>query len=37
VLKCVDDYLAGKRTALELLYTDYSVFDGGLSIKPDVT
>ena len=37
VLKCVDDYLAGKRTDLELLYTDHSVFDGGLSIKPDVT
>ena len=27
VLKCVDDYLAGKRTALDLLYTDESVFD----------
>jgi hypothetical protein len=37
VLKCVDDYLAGKRTSLDLLYTDYSVFDGGLSIQPDVT
>lgn len=37
VLKCVDDYLAGKRTSLELLYTDYSVFDGGLTIQPDVT
>jgi 8-oxo-dGTP pyrophosphatase MutT (NUDIX family) len=37
VLKCVDDYLAGKRTALDLLYTDHSVFDGGLSIKPDVS
>jgi 8-oxo-dGTP pyrophosphatase MutT (NUDIX family) len=37
VLKCVDDYLAGKRTSLDLLYTDYSVFDGALSIKPDVT
>ncbi|HEX8789051.1 MAG TPA: NUDIX hydrolase [Telluria sp.] len=37
VLKCVDDYLAGKRTSLDLLYTDFSVFDGGLSIKPDVT
>jgi 8-oxo-dGTP pyrophosphatase MutT (NUDIX family) len=37
VLKCVDDYLAGKRTSLDLLYTDYSVFDGGLEIQPDVT
>ena len=37
VLKCVDDYLAGKRTSLDLLYTDYSVFDGGLSIQPDAT
>jgi 8-oxo-dGTP pyrophosphatase MutT (NUDIX family) len=37
VLKCVDDYLAGKRTSLDLLYTDYSVFDGGLAIQPDVT
>lgn len=27
VLKCVDDYLSGKRTALDLLYTDDSVFD----------
>jgi 8-oxo-dGTP pyrophosphatase MutT (NUDIX family) len=36
VLKCVDDYLAGKRTSLDLLYTDYSVFDGGLSTQPDV-
>jgi 8-oxo-dGTP pyrophosphatase MutT (NUDIX family) len=37
VLKCVDDYLAGKRASLDLLYTDFSVFDGGLAIKPDVT
>ena len=37
VLKCVDDYLAGKRTPLELLYTDQTVFEGGLSIQPDVT
>jgi 8-oxo-dGTP pyrophosphatase MutT (NUDIX family) len=37
VLKCVDDYLAGKRTSLDLLYTDYSVFEGGLAIQPDVT
>jgi 8-oxo-dGTP pyrophosphatase MutT (NUDIX family) len=37
VLKCVDDYLAGKRAPLELLYTDHTVFEGGLSIQPDVT
>ena len=37
VLKCVDDYLAGKRTSLDLLYTDHTVFEGGLAIKPDVT
>ncbi len=37
VLKCVDDYLAGKRTSLDLLYTDYTVFDGGLAVQPDVT
>jgi 8-oxo-dGTP pyrophosphatase MutT (NUDIX family) len=30
VLQCVDDYLAGKRTDLELLYTHPSVFAGGL-------
>ncbi|MFK3740486.1 NUDIX hydrolase [Massilia sp. TN1-12] len=30
VLKCVDDYLAGKRTPLNLLYTDHSVFEGGI-------
>jgi 8-oxo-dGTP pyrophosphatase MutT (NUDIX family) len=30
VLTCVDDYLAGKRTALDLLYTDPSVFEDGL-------
>lgn len=30
VLKCVDDYLAGKRTSLDLLYTDHSVFEGGI-------
>lgn len=35
VLRCVDDYLAGKRTPLDLLYTDFSVFDGGLPIQPD--
>lgn len=27
LLTCVDDYLAGKRTALELLHTHASVFD----------
>jgi 8-oxo-dGTP pyrophosphatase MutT (NUDIX family) len=37
VLKCVDDYLAGKRTPLELLHTHSSVFEGGLSLKTDVT
>jgi 8-oxo-dGTP pyrophosphatase MutT (NUDIX family) len=37
VLQFVDDYLAGKRTALDLLYTDHSVFDGGLTVKPDPT
>jgi len=30
VLACVDDYLAGKRTELELLYTHPSVFVGGI-------
>lgn len=30
VLQCVDDYLAGKRTALDLLHTHPSVFEGGL-------
>jgi len=30
VLQCVDDYLAGKSTPLELLYTHPSVFDGGI-------
>jgi 8-oxo-dGTP pyrophosphatase MutT (NUDIX family) len=34
VLKCVDDYLAGKRTSLDLLYTDHTVFEGGLEIQP---
>ena len=37
VLKCVDDYLAGKRTPLDLLHTHSSVFEGGLSLKTDVT
>ena len=37
VLQCVDDYLAGKRTPLDLLYTDHSVFENGLTLKPDVT
>jgi 8-oxo-dGTP pyrophosphatase MutT (NUDIX family) len=35
VLKCVDDYLAGKRTSLDLLYTDTTVFEGGLATEPD--
>ena len=30
VLQCVDDYLAGQRTALDLLYTHPSVFAGGI-------
>lgn len=30
VLQCVDDYLAGKRTELNLLYTHPSVFEGGI-------
>ncbi len=30
VLRCVDDYLAGKRMPLELLHTHPSVFEGGL-------
>ncbi|MBZ2208021.1 NUDIX hydrolase [Massilia soli] len=37
VLTCVDDYLAGKRTSLDLLHTHSSVFEGGLSLKTDVT
>ena len=37
VLKCVDDYLAGKRTSLDLLYTDGSVFHGGLPLQPDLS
>jgi 8-oxo-dGTP pyrophosphatase MutT (NUDIX family) len=37
VLTCIDDYLAGKRTALDLLHTHSSVFEGGLSLKTDVT
>jgi 8-oxo-dGTP pyrophosphatase MutT (NUDIX family) len=30
VLRCVDDYLAGKRAPLDLMHTHLSVFDGGL-------
>jgi 8-oxo-dGTP pyrophosphatase MutT (NUDIX family) len=37
MLQCVDDYLAGRRTPLALLHTHASVFEGGLSIKTDVT
>lgn len=37
VLQCVDDYLAGKRAPLELLHTHASVFEGGLTMKTDVT
>ena len=37
VLQCVDDYLAGKRTALHLLHTHESVYDRALTLKTDVT
>jgi 8-oxo-dGTP pyrophosphatase MutT (NUDIX family) len=37
LLQCVDDYLAGKRTALDTLHTHASVFEGGLTLKTDVT
>ncbi len=37
VLLCIDDYLAGRRAPLELLHTHASVFEGGLTIKTDVT
>jgi 8-oxo-dGTP pyrophosphatase MutT (NUDIX family) len=37
VLQCVDDYLTGKRAPLELLHTHASVFEGGLTMKTDVT
>jgi hypothetical protein len=37
MLQCVDDYLAGKRAPLELLHTHSSVFEGGLTLKTDVT
>ena len=37
VLQCVDDYLAGQRTALTLLHTHASVFDHALTIKTDAT
>ena len=37
VLRCVDDYLAGKRAPLDLLHTHTSVFEGGLTLKTDVT
>jgi 8-oxo-dGTP pyrophosphatase MutT (NUDIX family) len=37
VLLCVDDYLAGRRTALELLHTHESVYDRALTLKTDVT
>ncbi len=30
VLQCVDDYLAGRRMPLDLLYTHPSVFEGGI-------
>jgi 8-oxo-dGTP pyrophosphatase MutT (NUDIX family) len=31
VLRCVDDYLAGKRVPLDLMHTHPSVFEGGLT------
>jgi 8-oxo-dGTP pyrophosphatase MutT (NUDIX family) len=31
VLRCVDDYLAGKRAPLDLMHTHLSVFEGGLT------
>lgn len=37
VLQCVDDYLAGRRTALALLHTHASVYDHALTIKTDAT
>lgn len=37
MLKCVDDYLAGKRAPLDLLHTHCSVFERGVSIKTDAT
>jgi len=37
VLRCVDDYLAGKRAPLALLHTHASVFEGGLALDPDPT
>ena len=37
VLRCVDDYLAGKRAPLDLMHTHLSVFEGGLTLKTDVT
>ena len=37
VLQCVDDYLAGQRAPLALLHTHPSVFEGGLTLKTDVT
>lgn len=37
VLRCVDDYLAGLRAPLALLHTHTSVFDGGLTLRTDVT
>ncbi len=37
VLRCVDDYLAGKRAPLDMMHTHLSVFEGGLTLKTDVT
>jgi 8-oxo-dGTP pyrophosphatase MutT (NUDIX family) len=37
VLRCVDDYLEGKRAPLALLHTHLSVFEGGLTTNTDAT
>ena len=37
LLQCVDDYLAGRRIPLDMLHTHPSVFEGGLSLRTDVT
>ena len=37
LLQCVDDYLSGRRIPLDMLHTHPSVFEGGLSLRTDVT
>ena len=37
MLQCVGDYLAGQRAPLGLLHTHSSVFEGGLTLKTDIT